>query len=93
MESDGNIWKRIPTAENLFGQSDLKIGFDGLWTFLWCLSDINFMLGYDKVSANTASSESWYYENLTGLRIHVEGPQIYQMIRQTYSFQNMCDML
>ena len=25
--------------------------------------------------------------------MHVEGPQIYQMNRQTNSFQNMCDML
>ena len=25
--------------------------------------------------------------------MHVEGPQIYQINRQTNSFQNMCDML
>ena len=32
-------------------------------------------------------------KNLTGHRIHLEGPQIYQINRQTNSFQNMCDML
>ena len=32
-------------------------------------------------------------KNLTGHRMHVEGPQIYQMNRQTNSFLNMCDML
>ena len=32
-------------------------------------------------------------KNLMGHRIHVPGPQIYQINRQTNSFQNMCDML
>ena len=32
-------------------------------------------------------------KNLTGKRMHVEGPQIFQINRQTNSFQNMCDML
>ena len=32
-------------------------------------------------------------KNLTGLRTHIEGPQIYQMNRQIDSFQNMCDKL
>ena len=32
-------------------------------------------------------------KNLTGQRMHVEGPQIYQMNHQTNSFKNMCDML
>ena len=32
-------------------------------------------------------------KNLTGHRMHVEGPQIYQMNCQINSFQNMCDML
>ena len=32
-------------------------------------------------------------QNLTGRRMHVEGSQTYQMNRQTYSFQNTCDML
>ena len=32
-------------------------------------------------------------KNLTGHMMHVEGPQIYQINRQTNSFQNMCDML
>ena len=32
-------------------------------------------------------------KNLTGHRMHVEGPQIYQMNSQTNSFQNMCDIL
>ena len=32
-------------------------------------------------------------QNLTGRRMHVEGAQIYQMKRQTNSFQNMCDVL
>ena len=31
-------------------------------------------------------------KNLTGHRMHVEGPQIYQINRQTNSFQNMYDM-
>ena len=29
-------------------------------------------------------------KNLTGHRMHVEGPQIYEMNRQTNNFQNMC---
>ena len=41
---------------------------------------------YDTVSHNVTN-------NLTGHRIHLEGPQIYQINRQTNSFQNMCDML
>ena len=32
-------------------------------------------------------------KNGTGHRMHVAGPQIYQINRQTNSFQNMCDML
>ena len=32
-------------------------------------------------------------KNMTGLRSHVEGPQMYQINSQTNSFQNMCDML
>ena len=32
-------------------------------------------------------------KNLTGHRMHVEGPQIYQMNCQINSFQNMCDTL
>ena len=32
-------------------------------------------------------------KNLAGHRIHLEGPQIYQMNCQINSFQNMCDML
>ena len=32
-------------------------------------------------------------KNLTGHRMHVKGPQIYQMNRQINSLQNMCDML
>ena len=32
-------------------------------------------------------------KNLTGHRINVEGPLIYQINRQTNSFQIMCDML
>ena len=32
-------------------------------------------------------------KNLMGQRMHVEGPQIYQINRQTSSFQNMCDLL
>ena len=32
-------------------------------------------------------------KNMTGHRMHVEGPQIYHINRQTNSFQNMCDML
>ena len=32
-------------------------------------------------------------KNLTGHRMLVAGSQIYQINRQTNSFQNMCDML
>ena len=32
-------------------------------------------------------------KNLTGHRLHIEGPQIYQMNSRINSFQNMCDML
>ena len=32
-------------------------------------------------------------KNLTGHRMHVAGPQIYQINRQTNGFQNMCDVL
>ena len=32
-------------------------------------------------------------KNLTGHRMHVKGPQIYQINRQTNSFQYMCEML
>ena len=48
-------------------------------------------IAYDKVSANTASYN--VTKNLTGHRLHVTCPQIYQMDRQINSFQNMCDLL
>ena len=32
-------------------------------------------------------------KNLTGHRMHIEGPQIYQMNRQINYFQFLCDMI
>ena len=60
--------------------------------FVMLVSDINFILIDDKVSANTASSGSRCYKKYDGSQ-HVEGPQMYQINSQTNSFQNMCDML
>ena len=45
------------------------------------------------VTANAASSEQNIGKNLLGHRMHVEGPQIYQMNRKNNGFQNVCDRL
>ena len=80
-------------AEPRSKQGGLK-GSDGDYmkidpTLVW--SGLPFL--YDIVSSNGASFEPRCYTNLTGQRMHVEGPQIYKINRQTNSFQNMCDTL
>ena len=54
---------------------------------------IDSKLGYDKLSANDATSEPESNKNRMGHRMHVEGSQIFQINRHINSFQNFYDAL
>ena len=62
--------------------------------------DLNFDVGVMKCELNMTRfqlilpvADHNVMKNLTGKKMHVEGPQIYQINRQTNSFQNISDML
>ena len=57
--------------------------------------DLSFDVGVMKCELNQLIlpvADHNVMKNVTGKRMHVEGPQIYQINRQTNSFQIMCAM-